>query len=430
MIGFMQWHHHLIDGFRLISPTKIRRYLGHNENRDHRIVTLYDASSTKILSSPRSEHATISDHDMYSTTNKNPGTAILEKPWEELGFTYYPTNSYIRMTYQEGTEWSQPELVKEPYLQLHIGATVLHYGQSCLEGLKAFCHENDEVYLFRPHDHAIRMQESCQRICMPSLSTEMFLEACQMVVQDNIEYVPPYGTNGSLYLRPILFGSGPRIGVQPSNEYTFIIMVTPVSQYYDHHNHHNTVVRGMIMDQYDRAAPRGVGHVKVGGNYAADLFPNTLWKQKGYPIVLYLDSLTQTYIEEFSTSNFVGIYRGTNTYITPKSSSILTSVTNRSLMKIASDVFHMNIEVRPIPVNELSEMDEVFAVGTGVVLTPIHSISRMNLQDNSIFPLFERSQQHPTNDNDDDTIAHKLQQHILDIQYGHIPDKYQWLVRC
>ncbi len=210
---------------------------------------------------------------------------------------------------------------------------------------------------------------------MPEVPTETFYQAIQAVVYDNIEYVPPYGTNGSLYIRPLLFGSGPRIGLQPADEYTFLIMVIPVGDYYK--GGLSTPVNGLIISDYDRAAPMGVGSVKVAGNYAADLLPNMLSKKKGFPISLYLDSKTQTMIEEFSTSNFVGIDNKHKKYVTPKSASVLPSITNKSLMQIAKDE-GFTVEERDVNVEELATFDEVLAVGTAVVVTPIGSITKLN----------------------------------------------------
>ena len=264
---------------------------------------------------------------------------------------------------------------QDPYIPLHIGATALHYGQSCFEGLKAFCHEDGDVYVFRPDENAKRMQNSCKRTMMAELPTEDFLDAINTVVKDNIEYVPPYGSGGALYIRPLLFGSGPRIGLQPAEEYTFLIMVIPVGDYYK--GGLSSPVDALIIEDFDRAAPRGVGNVKVAGNYAADLLPNMLSKKKGFPIGLYLDAQTQSTVEEFSTSNFVGIDNDNNKYVTPKSPSVLPSITNKSLMTIAKDE-GLTVEQRDIPVEELSTFDEVLAVGTAVVVTPVGSVTRFD----------------------------------------------------
>lgn len=313
-------------------------------------------------------------------TKKSPGTADLGGiEWKDLGFEFRPTNSHIKIVYTENDDgsgsWGAPELVKEPYVNIHIGATALHYGQTCFEGLKAFTHSDNSVHLFRPDENAARMQSSCRRTLMPELPTDLFVNAVEQVVIDNIEYVPPYGSGGALYIRPLLFGSGPRIGLQPANEYTFICLVIPVGDYYV--GGLSQPVKCLLIDDYDRAAPRGVGNVKVGGNYAADLLPNKRSKKRGYPIGLYLDAATQTYVEEFSTSNFVGINNKENKYVTPKSGSVLPSITNKSLMQIA-ELEGLTVEARDVPLAELETFDEVLAVGTAVVVTPVGSVTRLS----------------------------------------------------
>lgn len=301
-----------------------------------------------------------------------PGTAEMDKPWRELGFAFRPVKSHLRMTFKNGA-WGEPELVEGNHFNIHIGATALHYGQSCFEGLKAFAHEDDTVHIFRPDENAKRLQSSCERLMMPPPPHDVFMKACNEVVRDNIAYVPPYGSNGALYLRPLLFGSGPRIGLQPADEYTLLIMVLPVADYYE--GGLSSPVDALIIEDYDRAAPRGVGHVKVAGNYAADLLPNMQTKKKGYPIGLYLDAATQSTIEEFSTSNFVGIDNKEKKYVTPKSPSVLPSITNKSLMTIAESE-GLTVEQRNIEIDELKTFDEVLACGTAVVLTPVGSVTR------------------------------------------------------
>ena len=342
----------------------------------------------------------------------------MDVPWEELGFEFRPTNSHLRMTFKEGEGWGEPELVKEPYINLHIGATALHYGQACFEGLKAFCHQDGSVHLFRPDENAKRMQNSCKRILMPELPTEMFIDAVKAVVSDNLEYVPPYGSGGALYIRPILFGSGARIGLQPSDEYTFIAMVIPVGDYYK--GGLSSPVKGILITDYDRAAPRGVGAAKVAGNYAADMLPNMISKKKGYPIGLYLDAATQTKVEEFSTSNFVGISHKANAYVTPKSPSVLPSITNKALMQIATKE-GMTVEERDIPVEELSEFDEVLAVGTAVVVTPVGSITRLDDAEAKQYSFGEKDAIGP--------ITLRLYDRVRAIQNGEEEDKYGWNVK-
>lgn len=348
-------------------------------------------------------------HTTASDVVGKPGTADLGVPWEDLGFQFRDVKSHLKLVYKDGA-WGEPELVEGNQMQLHIGATALHYGQSCFEGLKAFSHEDESVYIFRPDENAKRLRNSCERLLMPPVPPETFLSAVNTVVRDNIAFVPPYGSNGALYLRPLLFGSGPRIGLQPSDEYTFIIMVMPVADYYT--GGLSSPVDALMIEKYDRAAPRGVGAVKVAGNYAADLLPNMEGKKKGFPIGLYLDAATQTTIEEFSTSNFVGIDNTQQKYVTPKSSSVLPSITNKSLMTIAEEE-GLIVEAREIKIEELDDFDEVLACGTAVVLTPIGSITREN---DKVYQFTDKVGE----------TTMKLYNRVRAIQNGEEEDKYNW----
>lgn len=367
----------------------------------------------QVQSTPRQTASSLSSSvkaEDSTTTVGRPGTADMN--WEELGFEFRPTNSHLKMIYRDGEGWGEPELVETPYINIHIGATALHYGQSCFEGLKAFAHENGDVCIFRPDENAKRIRASSSRIMMPAISTETFVGACEKVVRDNVAYVPPYGSNGSLYLRPLLFGSGPRIGLQPADEYTFIIMVMPVGDYYK--GGLNKSVKCTVVEEYDRAAPKGVGAAKVAGNYAADLLPNMESKNKGFPISLYLDAKTNSCIEEFSTSNFIGIDRANKKYVTPESPSVLPSITNKSLMTMAEKDMGYSIERRDISVEELSNFDEVVACGTAVVVTPIGSIQYKE-------KTFEFGENEAIGD-----VTMELYNRVRDVQFGDAEDKYNW----
>eukprot|EP00578_Thalassiosira_sp_NH16_P028324 CAMPEP_0181101198 /NCGR_PEP_ID=MMETSP1071-20121207/13620_1 /TAXON_ID=35127 /ORGANISM="Thalassiosira sp., Strain NH16" /LENGTH=419 /DNA_ID=CAMNT_0023184021 /DNA_START=162 /DNA_END=1421 /DNA_ORIENTATION=+ len=347
-----------------------------------------------------------------STEVGAPGTADL--PWSELGFEFRPTKSHLRMVHRDG-KWEEAELVESPYLNIHIGATALHYGQSCFEGLKAFSHDDGSVYMFRPDENAKRINKSGERVMMPEIPVETFIKACNDVVKDNIAYVPPYGSGGALYLRPLLFGSGPRIGLQPSEEYTFIVMVMPVGDYYK--GGLAKPVDGLIVDDYDRAAPKGVGAAKVAGNYAADLIPNMEAKKQGFPICLYLDAATHTLVEEFSTSNFIGIDNENKKYVTPSSPSVLPSITNKSLQTIAKDE-GMTVEQRDIEVLELDSFDEVIACGTAVVVTPVGSLTRLN-SDGDEPSKYQFSE-------DVGKTTRSLYDQVRSVQNGEADDKHNW----
>lgn len=328
--------------------------------------------------------------------------------WKNLGFGFSDVNCHIRYTWKDGA-WDKGEFVKDPYITMHIGASCLHYGQECFEGMKAFRQKDGKVVIFRPDENAKRMFRTAQRTVMPPVPVEMFIEAAERVVAANIEYVPPYGTGGSMYIRPLLIGTGPQIGVAPAHEYTFMMMVMPVGAYY---KGGLKPVRAVILDDWDRAAPHGMGDVKVGGNYAASLFAHEKAKHEGWPVELYLDAKTHQYVEEFSTSNFLAIKKD-GTYVTPDSCSVLPSVTNMSLKQVAADL-GMKVEVRKIPYEEIKEFAEVAACGTAVVVTPVYEITRGN-------EVIKISEPDAVGAN-----LQKLYDTIQGIQYGVLEDKHNW----
>jgi branched-chain amino acid aminotransferase len=287
--------------------------------------------------------------------------------WKSLPFDYTKTDYNIRYHWKDG-KWSAGELVSDEYIPLHMAAPCLHYGQEAFEGLKAFETADGRAVVFRPRENCKRLQKSCERIYIPPVPEEIFMEAVHKVVHANLKYLPPYGTGASMYLRPLVIGIGARVGLGPASEYIFVLFATPVGPYY---KGGFKPIRAIVVEQFDRAAPQGVGDCKVGGNYAAGLGGGQYGKEQGYPIVLYLDSREKRYIDEFSTTNFIAIRN--NTYITPKSNSILPSITNDSLSIIARDM-GMIYERRPIAATELETFDEVGAVGTAAVITPVNLI--------------------------------------------------------
>lgn len=331
--------------------------------------------------------------------------------WKSLGFSFLPVNSHIVYTWRNGA-WDNGELMNEPYLKLHIAASALHYGQAAFEGMKAFRQKDGNVVIFRPQANAERMIRTAQRTCMAPVPEEMFIEACDRVIKDNLEFVPPYGTGGSMYIRPLLIGSGPQIGVAPANEYTFIVMVMPVGPYY---KGGLQPVKAVIFDEYDRAAPHGVGHVKVAGNYAASLYAHIEAKHAGFPVELYLDAKEHKYVEEFATSNFIGITQD-NRYVTPLSPSILPSITNMTLQDIAADL-GMKVEVRAVGFDEIGSFAEVGACGTAVVVTPVNEITRGN----QVIKVGPADGCGP--------VLEKLYRMVQGVQYGELEDKHGWCVR-
>ncbi|CAM9492599.1 unnamed protein product [Discosporangium mesarthrocarpum] len=336
------------------------------------------------------------------------GTAPLD--WANLGFEYRDVNCHVKFTFRDG-KWDDGELVQDPYIKVHIANTAMHYGQAVFEGLKAFQGKDGSVRIFRPYENAKRIESSATRILMEPPPADLFVEACKRVVRANMEFVPPYGSGGSLYLRPLLFGSGARIGLQPSDEYTLLVMAIPVGNYYKGGMKPTTAV---VIEDYDRAAPKGVGSAKVAGNYAADMLPNILAKKAGYPIGLYLDAKTNTMVEEFSTSNFFGITPD-NRFVTPDSPAVLSSITNKSLMELARDA-GMVVEKRPVPMAEVESFAEVAACGTAVVMTAIKQI----VHGGEIIKISGGS-------DEVGPVCQSLYGRVREIQVGETKDKFGWM---
>ncbi len=329
--------------------------------------------------------------------------------WESLTFSYMPTRSNIRYKYANGA-WDNGTLTSDFNISMSIAATCLHYGQNAFEGIKAFRCKDGKVRIFRPWQNHQRMNRTAHQLLGPELPEELFIEALTRVVRDNIDYVPPYGSGGSLYIRPLFIGTGAQIGVAPASEYEFIVMVMPVGKYY---KEGLKGVPALVIEDFDRAAPKGMGSYKVAGNYGASLMPAKLAKNAGYPIPLFLDPKEHKYIDEFGTSNFLAITKD-GKYVTSDSPSILPSVTNMSLMQVAEDL-GLTVEKRPIIAEEeLPEFAEVDACGTAVVITPISSVT---IHGKTI----EYGQECGP-------VSKKLYDRLTGIQYGEIEDTHGWLL--
>lgn len=287
--------------------------------------------------------------------------------WSNLKFGYIPTNYNVRCYYRNG-KWGEMEVSSETTLNIHMAATCLHYGQEAFEGLKAHGCKDGKVRIFRMRENAERLRSTCRGILMPEPPVELFEQMVLKAVELNREFVPPYGHDASLYIRPLLIGTSAQVGVHPASEYLLIIFVTPVGPYFKGGFASSNYV---IIREYDRAAPLGTGRYKVGGNYAASLVANKMAHDKGYSCEFYLDSKEKKYIDECGAANFFGIKN--NTYVTPESTSVLPSITNKSLQQIAKDL-GMNVECRPIPEEELSTFEEAGACGTAAVISPIEHI--------------------------------------------------------
>ena len=330
--------------------------------------------------------------------------------WSNLAFGYMKTDYNVRAYYSNG-QWSKPELETSEFLNIHMAATCLHYGQEAFEGMKAFRGKDNKIRLFRMRENALRLQKSCDGIMMAELPVELFEECILKVVKENERFVPPYESGASLYIRPLLFGTSAQVGVKPAEEYTFLVFVTPVGPYFKEGFKPTPMA---IMREYDRAAPLGTGTYKVGGNYAASMKSGVKAAKMGYSAVVYLDAREKKYIDECGPANFFGIKD--NTYITPKSTSILPSITNKSLMQLAEDM-GMKIERRPVPVEELSTFEEAGACGTAAVISPILRID----------DIAEKKTYQFCKDGNPGPVSKKLYDKLRAIQYGDEPDVHGWV---
>ena len=329
--------------------------------------------------------------------------------WNSLGFGYLDTDYNVRCYYKDD-KWGSLEVTDKKTLDLHMAATCLHYGQECFEGLKAFRGKDGKIRVFRLQAGAERLQSSCRGILMPEVPVELFKEAVMLCVKKNERFVPPYESEASLYIRPLVIGTSSQVGVKPSKEYMFVVFVMPVGPYFKEGMVPTPMV---IMRGYDRAAPLGTGKYKVGGNYAASLVSGELAHEGGYSAAIYLDAKEKKYIDECGPANFFGIRD--NTYITPKSESILPSITNRSLQALAERM-GLKVECRPVPEDELSTFEEAAACGTAAVISPISRIDD---------PVRGVSYTYTT----DGTVGpwcKKLYNELCAIRKGEAPDTFGW----
>ena len=288
--------------------------------------------------------------------------------WGNLGFAYMKTDYRFVSMYRDGM-WDDGELTTENTVTLNESAGVLQYAQTCFEGLKAYTTADGRVVCFRPDLNADRMVDSCERLKMPVFPKEKFVEAVRKVVDANREWVPPYGSGASLYLRPYMFGYDAVIGVKPANEYQFRIFATPVGPYFKGGVRPLTV----RVSDYDRAAPKGTGHVKAGLNYAMSLYNIVDAHEQGYDENIYTDSATRTYVEETGGANILFVTKD-GTVVTPLSDTILPSITRRSLMQVAADYLGLKVEQRKVRVDELGDFVECGLCGTAAVISPVGKI--------------------------------------------------------
>jgi branched-chain amino acid aminotransferase len=329
--------------------------------------------------------------------------------WGSLPFGYFKTDYNVRCYWKDG-KWGELEISSSEYINIHIAATCLHYGQEAFEGMKAFHGKDGRIRIFRWQENAKRFRASAQGIMMAEVPDELFEKAILTALRLNVKYVPPYGTGAALYFRPLLIGTGPQVGVKPATEYMFLVFVGPVGPYF---KEGFKPVCVQLLRDFDRAAPLGTGHIKVGGNYAASLLPAARAKEEGCSTVLFLDAKEKKYIDEAGPANFFGI-KG-NTYVTPASHTILPSITNKCLQVLAREM-GMNVEVRHVAAEELAEFDEVGACGTAAIISPIKKIH--DRETGIIYEYCKNGSAGP--------VSTKLYERLRAIQFGEEPDTHGW----
>ncbi|MGE5370706.1 MAG: branched-chain amino acid aminotransferase [Solirubrobacterales bacterium] len=334
----------------------------------------------------------------------------LDINWSELGFDYIKTDYRYISIWKDG-RWDDGKLTEDNKITISEGSPALHYGQETFEGLKAYRTKDGKIQLFRPDQNAKRINMSGKRLLMPELPEEKFIDACIQVVKANAHWVPPYGSGATLYIRPYIIGVGDNIGVKPAPEYIFGVFCMPVGPYFKG----GMVPVNFVTTDYDRAAPNGTGAVKVGGNYAASLLPHELAAHEGFADCIYLDPATRTKIEEVGAANFFGITKD-NKFITPKSPSILPSITKYSLLHVAKEYLGMETEERDVFIDKLDAFTEAGACGTAAVITPIAGVSHKG----KLHVFYSEKEVGP--------VTRKLYDTLYGIQFGDVKAPDGWIV--
>jgi len=329
--------------------------------------------------------------------------------WENLEFKVYPTRSIWKGECKSSESWSSGQLVPYGEIKISPASTILNYGQGVFEGMKAYHSAKDRIVLFRPDRNAKRMSQSTQRLCIPEMTKDYFLEAVTETIKDNMDYVPPYG-KGSMYIRPITFGITPSISVGPASEYLFIVFCSPVGSYF---KSGVKPLNLLISKEYHRAAPKGIGNAKAIGNYSASLLPGLKAKSQGYNEVIYLRASNEDCIEEMGSANLFAL--SGKTLKTPKlGGSILPGVTRDSVLKIASEILGLQIEEGDLSIDEFLTADEAFCTGTAVVVTPIGKVTK-------------DGEDHVIGNGDFGPITKTLRETLLNIQYEKMDDPFDWV---
>lgn len=328
--------------------------------------------------------------------------------WSSLGFGYVKTDYRFVSNFKDG-KWDEGTLSTDETIVMHESAGVLQYAQTCFEGMKAYRTADGKVVCFRPDLNAKRMAETCERLEMPVFPEDKFIEAVEKVVKANIDFVPPYGSGATLYLRPYMFGSSPVIGVKPAQEFQFRIFATPVGPYFKG----GIKPISLRVPDFDRAAPRGTGHIKAGLNYAMSLHPIVDAHNQGFNENMYLDSKTRTNVEETGGANIIFVTKD-NKVLTPKSSTILPSITRRSLMYVAKHYLGLEAEEREIPFTEVKDFKECALCGTAAVLSPVGRV--VNGDEEIVFGMDDMGE-----------ITRKLYDTLTGIQMGTIEAPEGWI---
>lgn len=330
--------------------------------------------------------------------------------WSNLGFGYVPTDYRFVANYKNGA-WEEGGLTTDATVTISECAGVLQYAQTCFEGMKAYTTEDGRTVIFRPDLNAARMADSCRRLEMPVFPEDKFVDAVVKVVEANEAYVPPYGSGSTLYIRPYMFGSDAVIGVKPASEYQFRVFATPVGPYFKGGAKPITI----RVSDYDRAAPHGTGHIKAGLNYAMSLYPIMEAHREGFAENMYLDAATRTKVEETGGANFIFVTRD-NKVVTPKSNSILPSITRRSLIYVAKEYLGLEVEEREVYFDEVKDFAECGLCGTAAVISPVGKIN-----DHGKEICF------PSGMEEMGPVITKLRETLTGIQMGHIKAPEGWI---
>ena len=330
--------------------------------------------------------------------------------WGNIGFSYVTTDYRYVSNYKDG-KGDEGTLTEDPNVVINECAGILQYCQECFEGLKAYTTEDGSIVTFRPDLNAERMMDSCARLEMPQFPKERFIDAITKLVAANADFVPPYGSGATLYIRPYMFGTNPVIGVKPASEYQFRAFCTPVGPYFKGGAKPITI----RVTDFDRAAPHGTGHVKAGLNYAMSLHAIVDAHKQGYDENMYLDAATRTYVEETGGANFIFVTKD-GTVVTPKSDSILPSITRRSILYVAEHYLGLKTEERPVPFTEVKDFAECGLCGTAAVISPVGKI--VDHGNEICFPSGMEKM---------GPVIQKLYDTLTGIQMGHIEAPEGWI---